>query len=350
MDENIKFNLEEEALYNNNSELNEEEQQQQFLKQKLEEIEREEKIKEENKIKQQKEYQKEFINYLNNRKKKKVLKQLMEIWLNTNKWKDIGKKLKIIKDDNNDEAFVAENMEFFNNINYETMNSTDNRVCRICFGGVNDAFESGKLISPCKCKGSMKYVHVNCLNEWRLKSANKSSYYQCDQCKYKYHFQRTKFAKILSNKLTTLFITFLVTYLYIFFTGFILKFIIQLKHNKIAGIEFPEIGFFNIGIEHHFYGFFVIGVFGALKMSYTYIFDFTTLTNSFFRLTRNRNNRKDDEFTLIALLIIGCIKFMIDEYKNVYKKSKETLTILEERILEVDDEEDEEDEEFDKNK
>jgi len=57
-------------------------------------------------------------------------------------------------------------MEFFkNNINLdENMNNIDKRVCRICFGGVNEILESGKLISPCKCKGSMKYVHVNCLN------------------------------------------------------------------------------------------------------------------------------------------------------------------------------------------
>jgi len=336
-----------ETLSNNdNLEFNEDEEQRQFLKQKLEEIEREEKEKEKERIKKQQEYQAEFIKYMNNRKKQKVLKQLMNIWLNTNKWKYIGKKLKIYKDDNNDEAFVEDNMEFFrNNINYENIDNADDRVCRICLGGVNDIPLSGKLISPCKCKGSMKYVHINCLNEWRLNSANKSSYYQCDQCKYKYHFQRTKFAKILSNKLTLLFITFIITYLYIFFTGFILKSIIQLKNYKIGTMEFPKISFFNLGKEHHFYGFFVIGIFGALKMTYRYIFDISTLTNNFIRLTRSGNskNRKDDELTIIILLIIGCIKFMFDEYKNVYKKSKESLTILEERILEVNEDEDEED-------
>ena len=54
-------------------------------------------------------------------------------------------------------------------------------VCRICFGS---AFENGagRLISPCMCIGSMRYVHVCCLNDWRQESANPRSFYQCDQC------------------------------------------------------------------------------------------------------------------------------------------------------------------------
>ncbi|KAG0224613.1 hypothetical protein BGX31_007928 [Mortierella sp. GBA43] len=38
----------------------------------------------------------------------------------------------------------------------------DERQCRICLGGVDDEDTLGRLISPCLCKGSMKYVHVGC--------------------------------------------------------------------------------------------------------------------------------------------------------------------------------------------
>jgi len=314
----------------------------------MEEIEAEEKQKEAEKIKKQQEYQAEFLNYLNNRKKKKIYKQLFEIWFNTEKYKKIGRKLGLIKVDYNDDDFVAENMDFFrNNINNDSSNEFDNRVCRICFGGVNDILESGKLISPCKCKGSMKYVHVNCLNDWRLASANKASYYQCDQCKYKYHFQRTKLANIISNRLSILLITLILTYLYMFFTGFILKAIIQWKNYKIGSFEFPKVGFFNIGLEHHFYGFCAIGIYGVFKMTFSCLFDITTVTGDLLRLIRRRrNNRDTDEFTILLLLAVGCIRFMYDEYKKVYKKSKESLNILGEHILEVNDD----DEEDDKNK
>lgn len=38
----------------------------------------------------------------------------------------------------------------------------DERQCRICLGGADEEDTLGRLISPCLCKGSMKYVHV----EW----------------------------------------------------------------------------------------------------------------------------------------------------------------------------------------
>ena len=37
--------------------------------------------------------------------------------------------------------------------------------CRICFceGGFDGL---NPLISPCKCSGSVKYIHLNCLRKW----------------------------------------------------------------------------------------------------------------------------------------------------------------------------------------
>ncbi len=35
-------------------------------------------------------------------------------------------------------------------------NTSTEKMCRICHGGEDE----GKLISPCKCKGSMKYVRI----------------------------------------------------------------------------------------------------------------------------------------------------------------------------------------------
>ena len=39
-------------------------------------------------------------------------------------------------------------------------------VCRLCFGD-EETSETGKLFSPCLCKGTMKYIHIECLNKWR---------------------------------------------------------------------------------------------------------------------------------------------------------------------------------------
>ena len=73
--------------------------------------------------------------------------------------------------------------------------ASDPDTCRICFDG--DSADSGprRLFSPCLCSGSMSSVHVECLNAWRRASNNNTSYYACDQCRYKYRFQRTWWAE-----------------------------------------------------------------------------------------------------------------------------------------------------------
>ena len=37
-------------------------------------------------------------------------------------------------------------------------------MCRVCYG--DDSTDENPLICPCKCKGSMKYIHYKCLKNW----------------------------------------------------------------------------------------------------------------------------------------------------------------------------------------
>ncbi|OQR95797.1 hypothetical protein THRCLA_07563 [Thraustotheca clavata] len=43
------------------------------------------------------------------------------------------------------------------------MESDEEVLCRYCFGDESD----GPLISPCKCSGGQKYVHLDCLRRWQ---------------------------------------------------------------------------------------------------------------------------------------------------------------------------------------
>lgn len=52
------------------------------------------------------------------------------------------------------------------------------KECRICFGE-EDTFN--KLIKPCNCKGSMEYVHEECINQW----INHACIDKCDLWGYK---------------------------------------------------------------------------------------------------------------------------------------------------------------------
>lgn len=56
--------------------------------------------------------------------------------------------------------------------------------CRICRG---EATLKQPLIHPCKCRGSIRYIHEDCLLEW-LKHSSKSTK-QCDICNTPYQFK-----------------------------------------------------------------------------------------------------------------------------------------------------------------
>lgn len=56
-------------------------------------------------------------------------------------------------------------------------------ACRICFEPQSD---DQQLISPCKCNGSMKYIHEECLKIWLISQDKDLSESECDVCKTKF--------------------------------------------------------------------------------------------------------------------------------------------------------------------
>eukprot|EP01050_Picozoa_sp_SAG11_P043167 SAG11_NODE_20279_length_449_cov_0.720000_1_plen_99_part_00 len=62
----------------------------------------------------------------------------------------------------------------------------DEPICRICFDGDAEQLAAGLLLSPCLCRGSMRYVHQECLNQWRTSSQNPDSLSACDSCRFLY--------------------------------------------------------------------------------------------------------------------------------------------------------------------
>ena len=69
--------------------------------------------------------------------------------------------------------------------------------CRICFSGA----DAGRLFSPCLCRGTMRHVHVACLDRWRVASARRgnASWRRCDQCGFEYVLRRGRWAAALES-------------------------------------------------------------------------------------------------------------------------------------------------------
>ncbi len=96
------------------------------------------------------------------------------------------------------------------------------RQCRICLETVLPTFnvpsehlpgflqsssnvkyedESGRLIRPCLCKGSSKYVHEACLQAWRHAdpSYGRRNYWHCPTCGFKYRLSRLGAGRLVGS-------------------------------------------------------------------------------------------------------------------------------------------------------
>ena len=54
--------------------------------------------------------------------------------------------------------------------------------CRICYSAENPINNLCDLVSPCACKGTMKYVHRSCLRMWRFRGKRLEEIRRCEQC------------------------------------------------------------------------------------------------------------------------------------------------------------------------
>lgn len=57
-------------------------------------------------------------------------------------------------------------------------------VCRVCHG---ESEPGRELYFPCKCDGSIKYVHQDCLQEWLKHARNKT---KCELCGEEFKFKK----------------------------------------------------------------------------------------------------------------------------------------------------------------
>jgi hypothetical protein len=121
------------------------------------------------------------------------------------------------------------------------------RTCRICLETVMPTFhmpteslpgilqhspsvtydstdpESGRLLRPCKCKGSSKYVHEGCLQAWRHADPGyaKRNYWHCPTCGFQYRLERMNWGRWISSTTTQVVLTITILFLTLFIMGFV---------------------------------------------------------------------------------------------------------------------------------
>jgi hypothetical protein len=97
--------------------------------------------------------------------------------------------------------------------------------------------ELGRLISPCKCKGSQKYVHEGCLRLWRQSQPFADrNYWSCPTCKFKYRLQRLRMGAWLASWPARAALTLSVMAVTVFFLGFVADPIINLWIDPVGTV------------------------------------------------------------------------------------------------------------------
>lgn len=112
----------------------------------------------------------------------------------------------------------------------------DEKMCRICHAGVED----GRLISPCSCTGSMKYVHITCLQKWRGMGGDRR-YFRCDTCLYEYRVRRVCWAWWLSKAWVIHSITIMVMLVLVIVAGYIGRGLsvvsLEMSQQEVSGLQ-----------------------------------------------------------------------------------------------------------------
>ncbi|KAF9901793.1 hypothetical protein BX616_002145 [Lobosporangium transversale] len=223
----------------------------------------------------------------------------------------------------------------------------EERQCRICLGGADEEDTLGRLISPCLCKGSMKYVHV----EWR-----------------------TSFARYLAHPLTVFILTIIVFATAVFAAGFAMKLLLYLMmdepHEFIYPVDIDDYdddelihlkesvvifrtpdslrAVFRIDKTHMVFGSFFVSIIGFLQLLLSTLW--MGGGGGVFRIGgfglgggRRRGGRGADRqreagiggVLMLMILVFGLFKSVYMTYQFVHRVSRRVLAKAEMMVLEV---------------
>ncbi|GAB7355688.1 hypothetical protein MBLNU459_g6391t1 [Dothideomycetes sp. NU459] len=253
------------------------------------------------------------------------------------------------------------------------------RTCRICLETVQPTFappassisgvfqsspsvtyesdDGGRLVRPCLCKGSQKYVHEACLTAWRMQDpTEKRNYWQCPTCRYSYRLERMTWARWISSTTSQIFLTFLIFLVATFVLGYVADPIINLyldpygtlssvpSHRTSALLPEDEP---ITWIEHFVKGLASLGLLGFAKFLLTLspIHWFNMRTSGAIPGGRPGTAGRDrmQQISWIAVLV-GVATVVWAVWKGVRAWSRKTLESFSEKVMDVPGADDDDDE------
>lgn len=127
---------------------------------------------------------------------------------------------------------------------------TDERQCRLCYT-TGDIAEN-RLFSPCLCSGTQRYIHEQCLDEWRQAAHAQSNYFECPVCNYHYRLQRIPLYHVLVHWALVMLMTALTTLTCTGSTALLIKVVSGAPHDRngdVLIVTITLLGILGLGWE-----------------------------------------------------------------------------------------------------
>jgi hypothetical protein len=218
--------------------------------------------------------------------------------------------------------------------------------------------EGGKLIKPCKCKGTQRYIHEDCLAELRAKSPQKNAYLKCDLCRFEYNTKRLLVHDILLSRVARMMLTILLVAVLMFVLGFVADPIINLYVDPVRTLTerhyWDPVELDNIGektedswwIQHFMKGLVSVGVMGFFKAvllanpwQFWNLRHYGLLGGST-RTTTGRDRAVNISWIAVVIGVGSALYFF---YQQVAKFSQSTLSKFANKVIEVQMDDDDDD-------
>ncbi|PGG98384.1 hypothetical protein AJ79_08892 [Helicocarpus griseus UAMH5409] len=220
--------------------------------------------------------------------------------------------------------------------------------------------ELGRLIRPCKCKGSSRYVHEGCLNAWRHADPSYSdrNFWKCPTCGFEYRLERMRWGRWITSTGTQLVLTAAILLFAMFLLGFVADPIINLYIDPFDAIlsrvwdgDEVDRAFYpehtnSTWAEHFFKGLASLGVLSFVKVLFALSpWQWWNLRNSgLIGGTRRPAATGRDRAASVSwvVLVVGIMTFLWAVYQGVRAWSRKVLEKAGDRVLDVplEDEED----------
>lgn len=143
--------------------------------------------------------------------------------------------------------FNRSKVSVFNQTTNKTSTNFEEIHCRICFELEKNR---KKIIFPCNCTGSMKYVHEECLKLWILSSNQDLKSAQCDICKQNFAIELVMKQKCSCENFNNECLNIIIFPIFILIISAVLSIVLALFVNEVQNnkLDSKEIVYYSLVI------------------------------------------------------------------------------------------------------